>query len=85
MALINRQQPITNDWISKQVKPPSYHAKLAGHHWLEIRDIDGHSFGIVVLQWNPGAQAWSHSGCVGTGFYVDTQYFVYVKECPIPE
>lgn len=66
------------------VIPPGHHVRGAGHHWLEILDCDGHSFGICVLQWNPGARKWSHSGNVGTGMYVDTRYWRYVAECPLP-
>ena len=66
--------------------PPNYHIKLAGHHWLEKIDMDGHSFGLIVLQWNPGAQKWSHSGNVGTGAYVEVpDSWKYIAECPMPE
>jgi len=64
--------------------PPTYQVKMAGHHWLEHMDMDGHSFGVVVLQWNPGAKRWSHSGNVGTGIYVDTHHWRYVGPCSIP-
>lgn len=59
--------------------------RLAGHHWLDCYDIDGHFHQRVVLQWNPSAKRWSHSGDVGTGIYVNTQYWRYVAPCPIPE
>jgi hypothetical protein len=65
--------------------PPGHHIRLADHHWLERCDCDGHSFGLVVLQWNPGAKRWSHSGYVGTGFYVDTTYWKYIAICPLPD
>lgn len=65
------------------VKPPN--PKAAEHHWLEVFDSDGHSFGLVVAQWNPGAQKWSHSGYVGSGLYLDTRYWRYVAPCQMPE
>ena len=68
-----------------EVKPPTQYLKGADHHWLEVLDTDGHSFGLIVLQWNPGAQRWSHSGMVGTGIYVDTTCYRYVGLCPMPE
>ena len=68
-----------------EVKPPVKDLKRAEHHWLEVLDSDGHSFGLIVLQWNPGAQRWSHSGMVGTGIYVDTSYYRYVAQCPMPD
>ena len=64
--------------------PPGQHFKTAGHHWLEVKDSDGHSFGIVVMQWNPGAKRWSSSGNVGTGIYRDTSGWMYVGRCPEP-
>lgn len=66
-------------------KPPEAQARIAGHHWLDDYDSDGHYFGRVVLQWNPGAQRWSHSGMVATGSYVDTAHWRYVCSCSIPE
>lgn len=68
-----------------EVLPPANRLKAAEHHWLEVLDTDGHSFGLVVLQWNPGAKRWSHSGQVGTGRYVDTSYWRYVGPCPMPD
>lgn len=65
--------------------PPIWHAKTADHHWLEIVDSDGHSTGLVVLQWNPQAKKWSHSGNVGTGIYVDCCGWRYHSICPIPQ
>lgn len=65
--------------------PPMNHIRGAEHHWLEKIDCDGHSSGFIVLQWNPSAKRWSHSGCVGTGGYIDTKYWVYKGYCPIPE
>lgn len=64
-------------------KPP--HPKSADHHWLQIRDFDGHDMGTVVLQWNPCAQRWSHSGDVGTGYYINTNGWVYIAPCPMPQ
>lgn len=63
--------------------PPN--TKTAEHHWLEVFDSDGHSFGLVVLQWNPGAKRWSHSGDIGTGIYVNTYGWKYIAKCPMPE
>ncbi|WP_146039558.1 MULTISPECIES: hypothetical protein [unclassified Variovorax] len=59
--------------------------KTAEHHWLEVKDMDGHSFGLVVAQWNPGARKWSHSGNVGTGLYLNSDYWRYVAPCPMPD
>lgn len=70
---------------NKEPKPLGYDVRLAGHHWLDDYDMDGHFFGRVVLQWNPGVERWSHSGNVATGMYVDTTYWRYVCPCPIPE
>jgi hypothetical protein len=63
--------------------PP--HPKAADHHWLEVFDMDGHSFGLVVAQWNPGARRWSHSGLVATGMYLETRHWRYVAPCPMPD
>lgn len=62
--------------------PPN--PKAADHHWLEKLDYDGHSFGLIVLQWNPIAQKWSHSGDVATGLYVNTEGWRYDSPCPLP-
>jgi len=64
--------------------PPLHHSKLALHHWLDAFDCDGRYEGRIVLQWNPGALRWSHSGNVGTGHYVDTKYWKYVGLCVMP-
>jgi hypothetical protein len=69
---------------SRPAGPLPPNAKAAEHHWLEVLDIDGHSFGLVVAQWNPGAKRWSHSGMVGSGLYLETQYWRYVAPCPMP-
>ena len=66
-------------------KPPTKYLRTADHHWLDDYDCDGHYFGRIVLQWNPGAERWSHSGMVATGSYVDTKNWRYVCHCPIPE
>ena len=65
--------------------PPLAHRKLAGHHWLEVTDSDGHTFGTIVAQWNPGAQRWSNSGLVATGCFIDTRYYRYGTDCPLPD
>lgn len=64
--------------------PPGWKAKTAGHHWLEKFDCDGHSGGLIVLQWNPVARRWSISGNVGAGNYVETKNWKYVAYCPMP-
>lgn len=70
---------------AKEPQPPTKHIRTADHHWLDRYDIDGHFHHRVVLQWNPSAKRWSHSGNVGTGIYVNTQYWRYVAPCLIPE
>lgn len=76
---------IIDEPYSKEPRPPGREIRLAGHHWLDDFNMDGQFCGRVVLQWNPGAKRWSHSGMVGTGSYVDTSYWKYVGPCPIPE
>lgn len=65
--------------------PPIKFIRGAEHHWLEKKDCDGHSGGLVVLQWNPGVKRWSHSGYVGSGIYVSTKDWVYHSQCPMPD
>lgn len=65
--------------------PPTKNLKSADHHWLDIYDSDGHYFGRVVLQWNPAAKRWSHSGMLATNSYIDTKHWEYVGLCPMPE
>lgn len=67
-----------------EVVPPNNELKLANHHWLEVWDSDGHFFEFVVLQWNPVAKRWSHSGNVATGLYVNTEGWRYSCKCPLP-
>jgi len=64
--------------------PPLRMSMDAGHHWLEIRDIDGHSFGLIVLQWQPYAKKWCRSGDIATGRDMDCSGWIYVAPCPIP-
>ena len=64
--------------------PPNEYLKRSEHHWLEKLDTDGHSFGLYVAQWNPGARRWSHSGAYGTGIYLNTECWQYVAHCPMP-
>lgn len=66
-------------------KPPGYHSKLAGFHWLRAVDFDGRPDGHYVLQWNPGTERWSQMGDVATGRYVDTAGWVYIGTCEIPD
>lgn len=70
--------------IPKEARPPKSELKAGNHHWLEVLNSDGHSFGLVVLQWNPGVQRWSHSGQMATGLYVETYHWRYVGLCPFP-
>ena len=64
--------------------PPGHLARLAGHHWLIETDFDGRRGGMIVLQWNPSAKRWSHSGNVGTGTYLNIEGWEYVGVCPMP-
>jgi hypothetical protein len=70
--------------IQVEPKPPGHHSRLGGHHWVQHIDFDGREHEVVVLQWNPGVQRWSHSGNVGTGIYVDTKGWKYLRPCPMP-
>lgn len=72
------------DFPGVEPQPPGYKVRMADHHWLEKIDSDGHRLGLVVLQWNPSAKRWSHSGYAGAGVYVDTRDWAYVAECPLP-
>lgn len=69
------------------VVPPGNSQRLMGLHWLEVRDYDGHSFGLIALQWNPGSQTWTHSQGHDThgGKAIDTTYYKYVAPIPMPE
>lgn len=67
------------------MSPVPKNIKQAEHCWLEVKDSDGHSFGPVVAQWNPKAQKWSHSGDVGTGRYLNTEFWEYIAPCPFPK
>lgn len=64
--------------------PPGRHAHEAGHHWLEVRDYDGHSHGLVVMQWQPNAKKWCASGDIATGRNVDTRGWSYLEPVPLP-
>lgn len=70
--------------IDGEPVPPGWRAKTASHHWLEKFDCDGHSGGLMVLQWNPAARRWSTSGNVGTGLYCNVTGWKYVAYCPMP-
>lgn len=74
-----------DDINCKEPVPPGYQSRLAGHHWLLVRDGHGRHFDIVIMQWNPSAQKWSHSGYYGTMIYVDTTWWQYLEECKLPE
>lgn len=65
--------------------PPNKYIKGGYHHWLEKYDCDGHFFGLIVLQWNPGAKRWSHSGNLGTEWYINTENWKYHSVCLMPE
>ena len=89
MSLTPRLGPIdlvSLDGPPSPITPPGYQVRHAGHHWLEEYDSDGHFHGLKVLQWNPGAMKWSHSGLVGTGLYVEvTTHWKYHSECALPK
>lgn len=66
------------------VIPPAAHIERAGHHWLLVRDYDGHEFGYVVLQWQPGARRWCHSQQYARGEAINVDHYEYVGPCPLP-
>ena len=70
---------------AKEPLPPMSYVRRAEHHWLDEYDSDGHYHGRIVLQWNPGAQRWSHSGMLATNSYINTKFWKYVGHCPMPE
>lgn len=72
------------DQVKVEPVPPGYHKKFTGHHWLEKFDFDGRLVDTIVLQWNPVAGRWSHSGNVATGAYIDTRGWKYLAVCPQP-
>jgi hypothetical protein len=66
-------------------QPPAEHIRHAGHHWLEVRDIDGYTFDLRVLQWNPVQKKWFQSGMIGSiARPVDTRYWKYLEPIPFP-
>lgn len=65
--------------------PPNKFLKRSDHHWLEVLDTDGHSFGLQVAQWNPGARRWTRSGEYGTDMFLSTEGWKYVAYCPTPD
>ena len=69
---------------SQEPIPTGWRSKTASHYWVEKFDCDGHSGGLMVLQWNPTAKRWSISGNVGTGNYVDTKGWKIIQYCPLP-
>lgn len=70
--------------IKIEPQPQGFHARLAGHHWVQEVDFDGRDGDMIVLQWNPAVKRWSHSGKVGTGAYLDIHGWKYVGLCPMP-
>ncbi|MDE1171191.1 MAG: hypothetical protein PW734_08300, partial [Verrucomicrobium sp.] len=64
--------------------PPGIHIAHAGHHWLMVTDFDGRFHGLVVMQWQPGAKRWCHSGDVATGRDVDASGWEYVEPVAQP-
>lgn len=66
------------------VIPPTRHDQLAGHHWLRVKDSDGHFFGFICLQWQPRARQWCHSFMYATGRNYDVSYYEYWGPCPMP-
>lgn len=69
----------------KEPQPKPQHLNYAGHHWLRELSYDGHHMQTVVLQWQPNAKKWCHSGDVATGRDIDTRGWEYVAPCPMPE
>lgn len=51
----------------KEPLPSVLDQRFAGHHWLRELSYDGHHMQTVVLQWQPNARKWCHSGDVATG------------------
>lgn len=66
--------------------PPAQHFKHTGHHWLEMIDtFTGYSLGLIVLQWNPGSQTWTHSNEHDTfKGSIETEGWKYVSYIPEP-
>lgn len=77
----------TNEDLRRETEPqpPVNQARFAEHHWLQQITYDGHYGSVIVLQWNPSAKRWSHSGDVGTGVYVDTGGWRYLGPCEMPD
>ncbi len=81
---INLLKQVHDHFRGEQPFPPNQYLKTADHHWLEVRTPDGNTYGLVVLQWNPGVQKWSHSGDYATGYYIDATSYRYIAHCPLP-
>lgn len=83
MALYQREAKENTEYL----QPPRRAAFMAGHHWVEGRDFDGRSTGLVVLQWQPGVGAWCHSNNYATGndLYLEANHWRYVCEAPMPD
>lgn len=73
-----------NKYYGVKPLPPAKHIRHAGHHWLEVLDYDGHSFGMIVLQWSPVAQIWTRSNEIATGWEYNASGYRYVAEAPLP-
>lgn len=70
------------------VVPPGHEQRFCGLHWLERRDYDGHSHGLIALQWNPGSKTWCHSGQESqhdTLAGIDTKGWTYVAKIEMPD
>jgi hypothetical protein len=72
--------------LNKDIEPapPGAHITEAGHHWLEEIDFDGRSMGVRVLQWQPHAKRWCHSGDVAAGLNLDIRGWRYLEPCRQP-
>lgn len=66
--------------------PPPEHRRHLGMHWLEMRSFGSGSQGEIALQWNPGAQNWTHSGQHGLhgDRAIDTTGWRYLAHIPLP-
>ncbi len=70
--------------MSTEPKPPINLSRDTGHHWLQIVDFDNRAGEYVVMQWQPNAQKWCHSGYCASGRNVDTTGWLYVCQVKHP-
>ena len=67
--------------------PPAQYQRYMGMHWLQVLDYDGHSFGNIALQWNPGSRTWTHSQAHdthGAGGGIETTGYKWLAFIPQP-